>query len=157
MGYSKFSLFFYNKTPATMCSYEKDNIWKCLVQSGLIKTRASVNSFLIFKNEFLASRFHFISFSFLSMLLMHFMISKKFEINLLRKLTLPIKDCTSFFVLGMSIFSIASTLQGSIFIPSLEIICPSNFPSYKEKLYLFGFKDTPNFLHFWKTCSKCFK
>jgi hypothetical protein len=47
--------------------------------------------------------------------------SNKSLVRIIKKLTLQRKDCTYFLFLGISIFWMASTLLGSIFIPSSEI------------------------------------
>jgi hypothetical protein len=52
------------------------------------------------------------------------------------------------FTAGVPIFRIPSTLLGSILIPSLEIMCPNNFPYSIPKCDFFGFSDMSNFLHF---------
>ena len=81
-------------------------------------------------------------------------ILAQFRMNLLKKFTLPMKYWTSFLLLGISIFSIASTLLGSMLIPSFEIICPRSLPYSKAKCDLLGFREIPNFMHFKKTLSR---
>jgi hypothetical protein len=76
-----------------------------------------------------------------------FTISTKFGMNLLMKLILPKKDCKDFLSLGRGIFSMASILEVSIEIPSLEMICPNNFPLYTPKIDLLELKGIPYSLH----------
>jgi hypothetical protein len=95
--------------------------------------------------------FHFIFVSFLSMFVMFLRISAKLGMNLLRKFIFPMKDYNYLMFLGWSIFWMASILLGSILIPYLDIICPSNFPSYKPNKVFLGLSEIPNFLHFSKT------
>jgi hypothetical protein len=59
-----------------------------------------VNAFLIWSKDCLGSKTHFTSFPFLSMTVICFTNSAKFELNLLRKLILPRKAWTSFLDLG---------------------------------------------------------
>ena len=54
--------------------------------------------------------------------------------NLLIKFIFPRKDWRDLRLCGRGIFWIASTRSGSILIPSLEMIWPSNFPSVHLKL-----------------------
>jgi hypothetical protein len=74
-------------------------------------------------------------------------ISVKFGMNLLMKLILPKKDCKYFLSLGRGIFSIASILEGSTEIPSLEMICPNKFPLSTPKIDFLGLRETPYSLH----------
>jgi hypothetical protein len=144
---------------STMVSSEaKENKIKSFVKFGLANTRSLVSATLISSNDFLDSGVHFISFHFLSIFMMCFIISAKLGMNLLRKFTFPRKDCTSFLVLGVSIFIISSTLRGYIFIPYFDMMFPNNFPSCIPKFDFFESNEMPNFLHFWKTffrCSRC--
>ena len=114
-----------------------------------------MTSFLISLKDFLASSVHFILFSLFNIFVMFFIISEKLGMNLLKKFTCPINDYNSFFLLCSSTFKIASTLSGSFFIPSFEIICHRSFPSLNEKLDFLGLSEIPYFLHFRKTFSKC--
>ena len=113
MGYSKIYSFFCNKTPAIVCSEEKENIIKCLVKYGLINIGDLVKTFLISAKDCLDSVVHLIPLSFLNILVMYFISSAKFVMNLLKKLTLPRNDCTFFLLLVMSIIWITTTLLGS--------------------------------------------
>jgi hypothetical protein len=117
----------------------------------LVNMGALVSATLLYSNNLLASGFHLISFPFLIMLVICFIISARFGMNLLKKFTFPRKDCTSFLLRGVLIFRIPSTLLGYIFIPSFEIMWPNSFPSFILKCDFFGFKDMSNFLPFWKT------
>ena len=72
--------------------------------------------------------------------------------NLLRKLILPRKACNSLMFLGGLMLRMASILAGSILIPYLDIMCPSNLPSSNPNNFFLGFKELPNFLHLVKTC-----
>ena len=87
-----------------------------------------------------------------SILLSSLIILARFEMNLLRKLILPRKACNYLIFLGGLMFRIASILAGSILIPALDIICPSNLPSSNANKVLLGFREMPNFLHLRKTC-----
>jgi hypothetical protein len=104
--------------PAIVCSQEKENKIKYFAKFGWASTGALVNATLISSNEFLDLGIHFISSPFLRIFVIYFMISTILGMNLLKKFTFPRKDCTSFLLLGVSIFRIDSTLLGSIFIPS---------------------------------------
>ena len=79
--------------------------------------------------------------------------------NLLRKFIFPQNDCNSSMFLGWVMVKMASFLAGSIIIPSLDMICPKNFPSSRPKSVFLGFKEIPNFLHLintllrWSKCS----
>ena len=123
----------------------------------MIKTRALVNAFLISLKACFASWVHFISLSFFSIFVIFLIISAQFIINLLRKFTLPIKDCTFFLFLGNEILKIPSTLAGSILIPSFYMMCPSILPSSTTKCDFFRFRETPNFIHFKNILSRCYK
>ena len=100
---------------------------------------------LIPLKDLLASIVYFISFSFFSMLVIVFKISTKLGMGLLKKITLSWNDWISLVFLGIQIFWIASTLYESIFIPSLEIICPKIFPSFMVKKYFLGLNICQNF------------
>jgi len=93
--------------------------------------------------------------SFLSILVIHFMIYANTAMNILRKFTYPINDCTSILFQGRLIFWIASKCLGLILIHSLEMMCPSNFPSFIAKLDLLGLREMLIFLHFLNTYSRC--
>jgi hypothetical protein len=143
---------------AIICSKVNESKMKSLVKSGLDSIGYLVNATLIYSNDYLASIFHLISFPFLIMQVICFIISSKFRMNLLKKFTFPRKDFTFFLLRRVPIFRIPSTFLGSILIHSLEIMCPNNFPSSTLKCDFFGFSDLPNFLHFWKNfmrCSRC--
>lgn len=92
IGCSYPSLFFCNSTTAIICSDAKEKIIKYLVKSRLIKTGAFVNACLTRSNDCLASTFHLIYVSFLSMFVIFISSSTRFSMNLLKKLTFPIKD-----------------------------------------------------------------
>jgi hypothetical protein len=49
----------------------------------------------------------------------------------------------------------ASTLAGSIVIPSLEMIWPSNLPLSTPKIDFLGLREMPYSLHLWKIVLKC--
>jgi hypothetical protein len=85
-----------------VCSEVNEKRRKSFVKSGLASTGALVSTTLISSKDFLASRFHLISFPFLSMQVICFMISARFGMNLLKKFTFPRKDCTSFLLRGVS-------------------------------------------------------
>ena len=84
-------------------------------------------------------------------------ICAKLGINLLTKLIFPKKDCIAFFESGRTIFSIVSTLSGSMIVPSLETMNPKSLPSGAAKTNFFGFKEMPYFLHLSKTCLQASK
>jgi len=67
------------------------------------------------------------------MLVIDFMISAKFSTKCLKKFIFPLKDWITFLFLGMPILWIASTLYGSIFIISIDIMWPRSFLSNIEK------------------------
>jgi hypothetical protein len=140
-----------------VCSKVNENKLNSFVKSRLANTGALVSAILMSSNYFLASRLHLISFPFLRIQVICFIISARFRKNLLKKLAFPRKDFTSFLLRGVLIFKIPSTLPGSIFMPSFEMMCPNSFPSCILKCDFFGFKDIPNFLHFWKTFFKCLR
>jgi hypothetical protein len=79
--------------------------------------------------------------------LMGFMILAKFGTNLLMKLICPKKDCKDFLSLGKGIFLMDSILEGSIEMPSLEMICPNSFPVSTLKIDFFGLREMPYSLH----------
>jgi hypothetical protein len=138
-----------------VCSEVNENKMKYFVKSGLANTRDLVSATLIYLNDFLDYRFHLISFHFLSMKVICFIILTRFVMNILKKFTFPRKDFTSFLLREVSIFKIPSTLLGSILIPYFEMMCPNKFSSYIPKCDFFGFNDMPNFLHLWKTFFRC--
>ena len=133
MGFSKSYSSFYRSTPTIVCYEENENRRKYFIKSGLDNIGYLVSATLISSKYFLASRFHLISFPFLSMQVMCFMISSKFGMNLLKKFTFPRKHCTMFLLHGVMIFKIPSTLLGSILIPSLEMIYTNIFHSSTAK------------------------
>jgi hypothetical protein len=147
MGFSIFFSSFCKKTLAIMCYEAKENNMKFFSKLGLANTGALVNATLMSSKYFMALGIHFISFPFLSMLVICFMILSKLGINLLKKFTFPRKYCTYFLLLGMPIFKIPSTLLGSTFIPSFEIMWLDKFPSSMEKFHFLGFNEIPKFLH----------
>jgi hypothetical protein len=59
---------FFNKTPAMVCSEEKENKIKSFAKFRLANTGYLVSATLIYSKDFLASEVHFISFLFLSIL-----------------------------------------------------------------------------------------
>jgi len=67
--------------------------------------------------------------------------------NLLKKLILPLKDWISLLFLEKSNGWIASTLEGYMQIPSLDMIFPCNLTSSMENKLFFGFSEILNFLH----------
>lgn len=136
------SSFFCKRTAATICSEENEKIMKSLVKSGLIRTKDFVNAYLTWSNDFLASMFHFISESCLSMFFMFLRSFTRLGINLLKKFILPINDWSSLIFLGWLIFRIASILLGSILIPSLDMIWLRSFPSSR----ILEFSWIPNLL-----------
>ena len=93
----------------------------------------------------LASTVHLRTQYFLSILFNFLIISAKLDMNLLKKLILPRKACNSFMFLGGLMLRISSILAGSILIPSLEIMCPSNLPSSNPNKGFLGFNEMPNF------------
>ena len=76
---------------------------------------------------------HLTSSSFLSMLVLFFIISSKFRKNLMMKFIFPMKYCIYFLFLAKSINCVATTIFWSIGTHSLETMFPNNFPSCKEK------------------------
>jgi hypothetical protein len=114
-----------------------------------------VSAHLTCSKDCLDSKSHFIFTSFFSIFVMFLRSSARLGMNLRRKLILPMKDCSSLRFLGCSNFCMASILLGSILIPSLEMMCPSSFPSSSPKRLLLGFKEIPNLLHFSKTRLRC--
>ena len=101
-------------------SFEKIKI--ALTEALVLVSLDSTKEFLvvIFSNEFLASAVHLTSRSFFNMAVIYLMVSAKFGMNQRKKIIFPIKDCTSFLLLGKLIFRIAFTLSGSILMPSIE-------------------------------------
>jgi hypothetical protein len=86
------------------------------------------------------SESHFIFTSFFSIFVMFLRSSDRLGMNLRRKFILLMKDCSYLRFLGCSNFCMASILLGSILIPSLEMMCPSSFPSSSLKRIFLGFK-----------------
>ena len=125
------------------------------MKSRLIKNRASVSARLTYLKDCLDSESHFIFTSFFSMFVMFRRSSARLGMNLRRKLICPINDYSSLRFLGCSNFSMASILLGSILIPSLEMMWPSNLPSSNPKRHFLGFKEILNLLHFSKTRLRC--
>ena len=157
MGCSCPSRFFCNRTAATVCSEAKEKIRNSFEKSRLIRTGARVSACFTNSKDFLVSTVHFTPTSFLSVLFMFLRSSAKLGINLLKKLIFPIKDCNYFMFLGWLIYSIPSTLFGSILIPFSDIIWPRSLPSYRPNIVFLGFKDSPNLLHFSKTFLRCLR
>ena len=120
---------------------------KSFLKSGLIRTGVLVKAYLMDSKDCLASIIHLRNESFLSILFISLIMSAKLDMNLLKKLILPRKACNSLMFLGGLMLRIASILVGSILIPYLEIMCPSNLPSYNPNKIFLGFKEIPNFLH----------
>ena len=85
------------------------------------------------------------------MLFSSLIISAKLDMNLLKKIILPKKACNSLMFLGGLMLRISSILAGSILIPSFDIMCSSNLPSYNPNKVFLGFNEMPNFLHFMNT------
>jgi hypothetical protein len=112
-----------------------------------------VSARLTCSKDYLDSESHFIFTSFFSIFVMFG--SARLGMNLHRKFILSIKDCNSLMFLGCSNFCMASILLGSILIPSLDMMCPSSFPSSSLKRLFIGFKEIPNLLHFSKTRLRC--
>jgi hypothetical protein len=137
-----------------VCSKENKNKMNSFVKSELANTRDLVSAILMYSNDFLDLGFHLILIHFLSILVICFIISANFGMNLLKKFTFPRKECTSFLLHGVLILRIRSTLLGSIFIPYFDMIFPNSLPSCILKCDFFEFKDMSNFLHFWKTFFK---
>jgi hypothetical protein len=107
-----------------MVSFEaKEKMMKSLEKFGLTKTGAIIITSLICSKDSLPSLSHSKWASFLSNLLRGLTISTKFGTNLLIKLIWTKKDYKDFLSLGRGIFLMASTLAGSIMIPSLEMVC----------------------------------
>lgn len=151
-------LFFCSKTIVMVCSKAKEKITKSLLKSGLIRTGAFVKPSLMASKDCLASIFYLSVESILSMLFNSLISSARFEMDLLIKFVLPRNDCNSLMFLGWVMVKIASVLAGSILIPSLDMICPNNFPSSRPNIVFLGFKEIPNFLHLINTlpgCSRC--
>jgi hypothetical protein len=138
-----------------VCSEVNENRMKSFLKCGFSNTGDLVSVILMSSNEFLSSRFHLISFPFLSIQVIFFIILTRFGMNLLKKFTFSRKDSTSFLLCGVLILKITSTLLQYIFIPYFEMMHPNSFPSCISKCDFFGFKDMLNFLHFWKTFFKC--
>ena len=90
IGYFEFCLFLYNNTPAMVCFEAKEKIIQSFEKSGLIKTGASVNAFLMSLKEFLASRVYLMSFPFLNIFVTFLKICAKLGINHIEKFTCPI-------------------------------------------------------------------
>jgi len=90
IGCSCPSFFFCNRIIAIVCSSIKENIIKSLVKSRLIKTGDFVNACLTRTKDCLASTFHLIYVSFLSMFVIFLSSSARFGINLLKNLIFPI-------------------------------------------------------------------
>ena len=105
-----------------------------------------MQSFILLKSYF-PSLSHSNLTSFLSNLCMGFINPAKLGMNLLMKLICPLNDYKAFLFWGKGTFFMASSLSGSIFTPSLEIMCLSNLPSSIPKTDLAGFKEMPNLLH----------
>jgi len=116
-----------------------------------MSTGSLVMAFFIWSKELQYSIVHLILFPFLNMTVMSFTSSTKLETNLLRKLIFPKKEWTYFLDLGSAKVWMASTLLGSIFTPSADTMCPSNFPSFIANNDFLGFRERPYILHFWKT------
>lgn len=64
-------------------------------------------------------------------------------INLLTNLILPRNICSPFLWVGSERGRIAFVLFGLMVKPSLDTICPSNFPWLVENIHLLGLNDTP--------------
>lgn len=125
---------------------------KSLSNIRLMRIGVCVKACFIFSKDLLASRVHLILKYFFNMLLSNLISTTKLEINLLKKFILPKNSCSSLMFLGCGICKMASILIGSIWIPSLEIMWPINFPSSNPNKYLLGFREIPYFLHLVKTC-----
>ena len=85
-------------------SKAKEKTRKSLLKFGLTRTGAYVIACLISMKDLLASIFHFIAWSFFNILVIFIKTSIKLGINLLKKFTFPMNDCTSFLLLGSSTF-----------------------------------------------------
>ena len=125
---------------------------KSLLNFGLIKTIVLVKVGLMSSKDFLASTIHFMVESFFNIFFSDLTNSARLELNLLRKLIFPQKACNYPVFLGCCICKMASILEGSIRIPSFEIIFPNSFPSSNPDKDFLGFKEIPYFLHLMKTC-----
>lgn len=105
-----------------------------------------VKASLMASKDYLASTIHLSAESFLNMLFSSLINSTKFEMNLLRKFILPKNDCKSLMFLGWAMVKMASILERSILIPSLDIICPNSLPSSKPNSVFLGFKEISNYI-----------
>jgi hypothetical protein len=157
MGCSYPSLFFYSNTVAMVCLNAKEKRYKSLVKSGLIKTWASVSARLTCSKDCLDLVSHFIFTSFFNIFVMFLRSSARLGMNLPRKIIFSIKDYNSLMFIGCSNFCMALILLGSILILSLDIMCPSSFPSSSLKRLFLGFKEIQNLMHFSETRLRCLK
>ena len=107
--------------------------------------------------DLLAPTIHLIPAPFFSMSVIVLRCSARLGMNLLRKLIFPMKDCNSLMFLGCVIWSIPSTLYGSILIPFSDIMWPRSLPSCSPKTIFLGFRDRLYLLHFLKTFLRCFR
>ena len=130
---------------------------KSIVQSGLINVGAHVKENLTELNGFFTCSYNLTSLSFFNISFISLRCSSRLGMNLLKNFIFPLKDWIFFLFLRKSNYWIASILEGSMWIPSFEIIFPSNFPSSMENKLFLGFNKMPNFLHFWNTILKWFK
>jgi hypothetical protein len=128
---------------------------KSLVKSGLTKIVAIVMASLICSKSLFPLSSHSKQASPFNKLFKGLTISTKFGMNLLMKLILPKNDCKDFLSLGRGIFLFASILEGSTEIPSLEMICPNNFPLYTPKIDFLGLRETPYSLHLSNITHRC--
>ena len=113
-----------------VCSEENENMMNSLEKLGLTNTRDSFKPFLIPIKDYLASIDNFKLLSFFNILVIYFTTSTKFVINLVKKFTLRRNDWISFLFMGRHIFYMATTLFGSILIPSSKVTWPRRFPSF---------------------------
>jgi hypothetical protein len=67
--------------------------------------------------------------------------------NLLTKLIWPRKDCIDFLEVGGESLVMTCVLSGSIIIPSLDTMNPSNLPYSTTNMDFLGFKEMPNLRH----------
>lgn len=106
---------------------------KYRLKYGLNNARAfSILIFILSKDSFSLDPHLNLTFFFIISCL-GFTVSTKLGMNHLTKLILPRNDCMAFLFWGGGVFVIYLFLSGSIFIPCLETMKPSSFPSSKTK------------------------
>ena len=132
---------------------------KSLSNFGLMRVGAKAMAALISSKCAFPSLVHENTMFFVSMVVRGFTMVAKLGINLLTKCILPRKLYRPFLWLGRERASISFVLSGLMVRPSLDTICPNNFPWLVAKTHLLGFKDIPYSLHLintylrWPKCS----